>query len=336
MTATVTVSGGWRARTVAAAAPWRERGYRTFLTAQVLSAAGSASAPVALAFAGLQVGGTAADLGWILAAGSLPQLGFALAGGVVTDRYPRAHILLTGNLALAVLQAAAAILLLMDLASVGALAGLSAASGTVSAFLEPSTKKTLPALVPAHLLRQATALLQATLNAVKVVVPVAGGALIALTDPGYALAFDALTFIGAAALLVRLPPPVGSANAGRSTAWEEFREGWDVFRSYGWLLLWSGQGCVTVPLWLVGYVLLGPAYAHEHLGGPAAYGLMAAGWTAGLVLGALLCMVWSPRRLCPVAAGVSTAMALPMAAMAVGAPLLVIVAAIVTAGAGSR
>ncbi|MDT0453133.1 hypothetical protein [Streptomyces hesseae] len=98
-------------------------------------------------------------------------------------------------------------------------------------------------------------------------------------------------------------------------------------------MLWSFQGCVTVPLWLVGYVLLGPAYARAYLGGAAGYGLMAAAWTGGLVLGAVACMVWSPRRLYPVAAAVSAAMALPMAAMAATAPLSVLLTAIVIAGA---
>ncbi|WP_424892265.1 MFS transporter [Streptomyces sp. XH2] len=324
---------GWRARASAAAAPWRDRDYRVFLTARVLSASGSAIAPLALSFAALDVGGTAAALGGVLAAGCLPQLLVALIGGVATDRYPRARILPAGNLALAALQTVATVLLLSGHAGVPALAGLSAASGTVTAFLDPATKKTLPSLVAPDRLQQANALAQTAFNGIKILVPVIGGPLIALTGPGYAVAFDAATFLAAAVLLARLPDPSTPATAGPATAWAEFRDGWRAFRAHGWLMLWSLQGCITVPLWLVGYVLLGPAYAKARLGRAAGYGLMAAGWTAGLVLGALACMVWSPRRLCPVAAAVSAAMALPMAAMATTAPLPVLLAVIVIAGA---
>ncbi|MFF4531615.1 MFS transporter [Streptomyces sp. NPDC001407] len=328
-----TVAGGWRARVSAAAAVWGERDYRTFLTARVLSAAGSALAPLALAFAALDVGGTAVALGWVLAAGCLPQLLVALIGGLATDRCPRARILPGGNLALAALQSIAALLLLTGRAGVPALAGLSAASGMVSAFLDPATKKTLPALVAPGLLQQANALAQTAFNGVKILVPVIGGPLVTLAGPGCAVAFDAVTFLVAAVLLAHLPEIPAMSTAEQSTVWAEFRDGWRAFRARGWLMLWSLQGCVTVPLWLVGYVLLGPAYAKAHLGGAAGYGLMAAAWTGGLVLGALTCMLWSPRRLCPIAAAVSAAMALPMAAMATAAPLPVLLAAIVIAGA---
>ncbi|MCC3773333.1 MFS transporter [Streptomyces sp. UNOB3_S3] len=328
-----TAPGGWRAHASVAAAPWRDRYYRIFLAARVLSAAGSAIAPVALAFAALDVGGTAAALGEVLAAGCLPQLLVALIGGVATDRYPRAPVLPAGNIALAALQIVASVLLLTGHAGVPALAGLSAASGMVTAFLDPATKKTLPSLVAPGLLQQANALAQTAFNGIKVLVPVVGGPLIALTGPGYAVAFDAVTFLVAAVLLAQLPETSTSATTEPATAWAGFQDGWRAFRAHGWLMLWSFQGCVTVPLWLVGYVLLGPAYAKAHLGGPAGYGLMATGWTAGLVLGALACMLWSPRRLCPVAAAVSAAMAMPMAAMAAAAPLPVLLTAIVTAGA---
>ncbi|MDT0453132.1 MFS transporter [Streptomyces hesseae] len=227
-----TAVGGWRSRASAASAPWRERDYRTFLTARVLSAAGAAIAPVALAFAALDVGGTAAALGWILAAGCLPQLLVALIGGIAIDRYPRARILPAGNLALAALQTAAAVLLLTGYAKVPALAGLSAASGTVTAFLDPATKKTLPSLVAPALLQQANALAQTAFNGIKILVPVIGGPLVAYAGPGYAVAFDAVTFSVAAVLLARLPE-TGTAQAEQSTAWAQFQDGWREFRARG-------------------------------------------------------------------------------------------------------
>lgn len=87
----VPAMGGRRARASTAVAPLRDRGYRVLLTARVLSAAGSAIAPLALSFAALDAGGTTAALGGVLAAGCLPQLLVALIGDAATDRSPRAR-----------------------------------------------------------------------------------------------------------------------------------------------------------------------------------------------------------------------------------------------------
>jgi hypothetical protein len=46
-------------------------------------------APVALAFAVLDLTGSRSDLGFVLAARTVPQVVFILVGGVIADRLPR-------------------------------------------------------------------------------------------------------------------------------------------------------------------------------------------------------------------------------------------------------
>lgn len=68
----------------------RERPYRFLFLSQTVSLLGSAIAPIALAFAILdQPGGSASELGFVLAARALSQVIFVLAGGVLADRLPR-------------------------------------------------------------------------------------------------------------------------------------------------------------------------------------------------------------------------------------------------------
>ena len=50
---------------------------------------GNSFASVALAFAVLDVTGSKADLGFVLAARAVPQVVFLLVGGVLADRLPR-------------------------------------------------------------------------------------------------------------------------------------------------------------------------------------------------------------------------------------------------------
>jgi MFS family permease len=91
--------------------PLREREFRLLFTGQLVSLTGSAMAPIALAFAVLEIG-TPSDLGFVLAAGWIPQIVFILVGGVWADRLPRNLIMVGGNTLSGVAQAGVAVLLL--------------------------------------------------------------------------------------------------------------------------------------------------------------------------------------------------------------------------------
>ena len=71
------------------AAPLREREFRLLFTGRTISLVGSAIAPVALAFAVLDLTGSKTDLGLILACREIPLIVFLLAGGIWADRLPR-------------------------------------------------------------------------------------------------------------------------------------------------------------------------------------------------------------------------------------------------------
>src|SRR5919202_155110 len=64
----------------------REREFRLVFGAQVVSLFGDGVVPVALAFAVLDLTGSASDLGLVLAARTLPLIACLLAGGVVAER----------------------------------------------------------------------------------------------------------------------------------------------------------------------------------------------------------------------------------------------------------
>lgn len=66
-----------------------KRDFRLLLTGQTLSNLGSALVPIALAFAVLDLTGSATDLGLVLLASRLPNMALVLTGGVVADRFPR-------------------------------------------------------------------------------------------------------------------------------------------------------------------------------------------------------------------------------------------------------
>ena len=67
----------------------RERNFRRFYAGYAVSVTGSAMATIAVAFAVLRNGGNSADLGYVFAAGVVPQILLMISGGVLADRVGR-------------------------------------------------------------------------------------------------------------------------------------------------------------------------------------------------------------------------------------------------------
>jgi hypothetical protein len=168
---------------------------------------------------------------------------------------------------------------------------------------------------------------------VKVGGPALGGALVAAFGPSWAIGWDAATFAVAAVLCARLG--LGPAKAKmRGGFVRDLRQGWTDFASRRWLWVMVLQGAVVVPVWLVGYQMLGPVYGQDYLGGAGPWGLVVSAFTAGLIIGAVTALMWRPARVAVVVCAGTGSMALPLAVMSLAGPLPVLVAATATAGAG--
>ena len=114
-------------------APLRERNFRWYFASSTINMIGNTMAPVALAFAVLEVSNSPGALGAVLAASTIPMVLFLLFGGVIADRLPRVLILRVGSVVLAATQGAAAYLILTDAAELWMLIVLEALNGTVPA-----------------------------------------------------------------------------------------------------------------------------------------------------------------------------------------------------------
>ena len=90
----------------------QEPQFRLLFTGQALSMLGDRITFVALPFAVLAIGGSASDVGLVVAAATIPFALFALLGGVWADRLPRHRLMLASDLVRLATQAVAAGLLL--------------------------------------------------------------------------------------------------------------------------------------------------------------------------------------------------------------------------------
>jgi MFS family permease len=299
----------------------------------VISLTGSALSLVALPFAVLAAGGSAADLGYVAAAQLVPLSLVLLAGGVVGDRLPRHRVMAAANAVQAATRGGAAALLLTGQARVWQLIVLTGVGGVALGFFLPASQGLLPQTVPQDQLVPAYAIDRTGRNAASIGGAALGGLLTGLAGPGWALAIDAATFAVAGLLRVRLTLPGRPPDPAATTLLHDLREGWREFSSRRWL--WASVAQFTlVTAVAVGTIdVLGPLAANARLGGAGSWGLIVAAYSAGAVAGGLVLIRFRPRRQLLAAIGAVPTFSLLLFALAAPLPLGAVLAASASAGA---
>ena len=312
--------------------PLREREFRLLFLGQSVSVLGDAISGIALAFAVLAIGGSASDLGLVLAAGAVPFLGFLLVGGVVADRLPRRAVMLAADLVRFAAQGVAAVLLISGHAEVWALAALNGVRGAAGAFFGPASTGLVPQTISAERLQQANALRGMTASGAWIVGPALGGALVAGAGSGWAVAADAVSYAISAGFLSRLAvsrteplPPQRFLG--------DLRDGWQAFteRSWVWVTVTS---LTVVNVFSTAFFVLGPVVAERSLGGASAWAVILSAGSVGALLGALLVYRLKPERPLLVACLSVALGAVPSALLALPAATALIAAATLIAGGG--
>jgi MFS family permease len=265
-----------------------ERDFRLLFAGQTLSTVGDAAATIAVAFAVLEIGGSASALGAVLAARYLPQAAFLLIGGVVADRLPRRGLMLTSDAVRALSQGILAALLLSGSAQLWQIVLLQAVYGTSAAFFSPALAGLVPLLVREDRLQQANALLRMTFDLAVIVGPGLGALLVARFEAGGAVAADAGTFAVSALLLTRLRPgrrAPGRRHRIRLVA--DLREGWSEVRSRSWLWVSIGNFTFFSAFAWPGVLVLGPELARTQLGGIGAWSILVGAFGVGALAGSI-------------------------------------------------
>jgi MFS family permease len=306
--------------------PLREREFRLLFAGRTISMAGSAMAPVALAFAVLNtLHGSATDIGIVLAARQSAVVVLLLFGGVLADRLPRHRVMVVSNLVSGASQAATATLLLTGHAKLWHLAVLAVVNGSSSAFFFPANTGIVPQTVPAPMLQQANAALRLAVNATNISGAALGGILVAATNPGTAIAIDAGSYFLAALCIGLMRLPAGLRIEG-STMMGELREGWQDFWSRPWLWAIVLQFGIVNAAEVGALNVLGPAVAKHHLGGPAGWGAILTAQSVGLVLCGVMMLRWKPQRILRTATYSVFGIAFVLIALAIPAPLPIVIA----------
>ena len=310
----------------------RLRDFRLLLLGKAVSVLGDRMVSVALAFAVLELGGSPASVGLVLAAANLPMVASVLAGGVVADRLSRRSVMVAADLLRVATQGSMAALLLAGVAEVWMLAVLAAITGVGTGFFSPASTGLLPEVVPPKDLQPANALRSTAVSGGEIAGPLIAGLLVATVGAGAAIAVDAATFAVSAACLVALRLRDHVPRGGESFV-ADLRDGWDAFRARRWVWTFVGYFAVGNMLWAA-WSALGPIVADRELGGAAAWGTVLGAIGIGALVGSVIATAIDPARPLILVALVEGVFALPLAFLAGGAPLALLVCAAFLSGVG--
>ncbi len=310
----------------------RERDFRLLFFGQSVSLFGDGMVNVALAFAVLEVSGSAAAVGLVFAARTLPLVLCILIGGVIADRTSPRTVMIAADIARLFTQGAMAALLIAGEAQTWSLALLAALGGAAAGFFTPASTGLLPLVVDAGSLQQANGLRASAKAVGEIAGPVIAGVLVASVGAGWAMAVDAATFAVSAAFL--LPLRLRSRAALEpATFLQDLVDGWREFRARRWV--WTLIAGVTVAsMMFAAWTALGPVVAEADLGGADAWGLVLSALGAGSLAGGVAALRMRPRLPLVVTCIGFAALAVPLGVLASGAPLAVVVVGAFVGGAG--
>jgi len=183
--------------------------------------------------------------------------------------------------------------------------------GIAMAFFFPAVQGLIPETVGPGLLQQANALLGMTKNGANIFGAALGGVLVATAGPGWALGFDAATYLASAVILAGMHLQRAERLEAPSVLLE-LAEGWSEFSSRTWLWAVVASAAVGNTVWMGASLVLGPLVAKQYLGGAASWGVIMASQGAGLLAGGLLLLRFHPQRLLLVGMGSFSVAALPL------------------------
>ncbi|HEX6499067.1 MAG TPA: MFS transporter [Micromonosporaceae bacterium] len=173
----------------------RVRNFRLYFAGQSVSLVGTWMQAVAQSWLVLELTGSGAVLGLVVAAQFLPVLFLGPYGGLIADRAEKRRLLTTTQTTLATLALLLGVLTVTHTVRLWMVVVLAVALGTVNAVDNPTRQTFVPEVVGPHLLRNAVSLNSVMTNAARAVGPAVAGILIAAFGVGVCFLANAASFV---------------------------------------------------------------------------------------------------------------------------------------------
>ncbi len=277
-------------------AAFRSRDFRLLWGGQTISFVGDAAFLVALGWRVTDLTGKASSLGYVLSLQSLAMLTTLLLGGVLADRYPRRLLMISSDLARAVVVGIFFAIDVTGHLTMPVILVLAACFGLADGFFQPAFSGIVPLMVETEMLPSASSWLAIARQGSAVVGPALAAGLYGTAGPPTVWAIETVSFLVSAAAVWLARPRTTAPEPSRGVR-HELAEGFRYVMSVPWI--WTGIGAATVILMvaMAPYTTLLPRIVRDHYGrGVGSYGLLFSLMAAGMVAGSLVWARWRPRR----------------------------------------
>lgn len=310
----------------------RNRSFTLLLAARSISYFGTYLAPIAVAFAVLDLTGSASDTGIAFACWTLAQVSTLIVGGVVADRLPRRLVMVASDLANVCVRTTMGMLLLSGQARIWEIFVLQALGGVATAFYSPASTGLVPEVVDKPQLQQANAYMGIARYLAFPLGAATGGAIVATLGSGTALIVDAATYAASALLLFGMILPTRARAAAAPNFARELREGWHAFTEHTWVWVLTLWVALYFLITYAPFFVLGPYIAKHDLGGAGAWGTVVTGEGIGALVGAIVGLRIRPDRPWVLLGGVFTLTAVQSLLLAAHVSFVAIALAAFVAG----
>jgi MFS family permease len=265
------------------------RDYRLLLSAFVVSTAGDWLYKLALPLLVLSLTGSALQTAVVYSLEYVPYLLFAMAGGVISDRYDRRLLLIGADSAAAVLIGALAVLAWFNQYQLWSIYLAAFLLSTITPLYQASFLAILPSTVPPERLGWANSRMQAGQSALDLAGPLLGAGAVAALGARWALSLDSASFaLSALAVALIVRAAAHRPERAPATVREDLRAAVRFVRDTP-ILLWgaiaaagSSLGLSMIEANMLSYLV---RYRHQSV---AAVGVVFAALGAGALIGALL------------------------------------------------
>ena len=264
--------------------------------ARFISNYGNGLGPIAIAFGVLALpNGSANLLGIALGSTAVCFLIMAPFGGVIADKYGRARMVgLTDMLAGIILFVQVYFFAIGDVPLL-VLVLVNGGFGILWGVFWPAFAGVLPSVLPEEALQKGNAINSLVANAGIILGAASAGFLVSGFGAATALAIDAISFFVSGVMIFTFRHVTPRAEITENTVFDDLKHGWQVFRSFRWIVVIVISFSFIVMCWAAAESVLGPLIALEHFNGPKSWSFVITAESAGLIVGALIALKIKPK-----------------------------------------
>ncbi len=265
-------------------------GFTSLAISRFISNFGNGLSPIALAYGVLSIpGADGSDLSIVMAARFVPLIAFMLFGGVIGDRFKRNRIVGTVDIIGSFFAATSAISFIAGFPSVWLLALMGALFGVLNALWWPAMSGVLPEILPKEKLQHGNAVISLATNFGFIAGTLLGGVIVTIHGSGWALLADAITFLIAGILVLRIDLPE-MPQRDKNSMLRDLKLGWVEFTSRSWVVAMVVTFAAINACFESMLQVLGPLAFDKGDNGPKYWSYNLAALTVGMMLGSILAL----------------------------------------------